>query len=389
VRRIVVIGSTGSIGIQTAQVVREHPDEFRIVGIAAARNAALLGEQIREFRPEIACLAAPDAGADLPEAGPGTRVERGAEGVIRAATWPSADLVVAASSGSSALVPVLEAIRAGKDVAIANKEILVMAGGLVMAAARARGVNVLPIDSEHSAIFQCLGAADRPGLKRILLTGSGGPLRDVPASAFRGISKERVLAHPKWNMGAKVTVDSATLMNKGLETIEAAWLFGVTADQVRIVIHPEAVVHSMVEFVDGSILAQLGPTDMKSPIRYALGYPRRLAAPEGSIDLARLGSLHFMEPDERKFPCLGLAREAARAAATTLPAALSAADEIAVEAFLAGRIDFTDIPRILEKVMRSHRPQGSPGLEAILATDRWAREEARRLAGTREAGVAC
>ena len=384
-RKIVILGSTGSIGLNALQVVREHPGEFRVAALAAHSNAEDLLAQAEEFRPEAVCLADPAAvpriAGRLPS---GTRLLAGPEGLAEIARLDSADIVLAASSGSSSLVPVLGAIEAGKRIALANKEILVMAGPVVTRAAEDAGVELVPIDSEHSAIFQCLAASGPGGLHRILLTGSGGPLRDVPSSLFKGMSKETVTRHPRWNMGKKISVDSATLMNKGLEIIEARWLFGVEPERIKVVIHPEAIVHSMVEFVDGSIIAQLGVTDMKSPILYALAFPDRLPAPSRRIDLAEIGSLTFAEPDLGKFPCLGLALEAARQSETTLPCVLNAADEVAVNAFLNDRIDFTDIPRIVESVMAAHRPAANPALDDILSADLWAREESLRLCGGKE-----
>ena len=381
-KRIILLGSTGSIGLNTLQVVREHPGKFKIVALAARSSADVLSKQIDEFHPEAVCLTDEKAAASLQSRVNGTtRVLAGEKGLREIAAWKTGDMVIAASSGASALVPVLDAIEAGKDIGLANKEILVIAGALVSDAVRARRVRLLPVDSEHNAIYQCVGGAKNREIRRILLTGSGGPLKDVPRERFRGISKDIVTRHPRWSMGKKITVDSATLMNKGLEIIEAQWLFGVEPERIRVVIHPEAIVHSMVEFVDGSILAQMGPTDMKSPLLHVMSHPERYDAPASSIDLVRLGALHFSEPDFGKFPCLGLALEAARASRTTLPCVLSAADEVAVEAFLEDRIDFVRIPEVIEAVMRSHTVKKDPALKDIQEADRWARAEASRLSG--------
>lgn len=381
-KRIVILGSTGSVGKNALEIVRAHPDRFRVVALAADSNVEELRLQIQEFRPEAVVLSNPAAAAELRRSGAGpAKVLDGSRALRELAVWPGADLVLAASSGSSSLLPVLDAIDAGRAIAFANKELLVMAGRIVMDAAKKRGVRILPVDSEHNAIFQCL-EGERTALEgavhKIILTGSGGPLRDVPAERFRGIAKETVLRHPRWNMGRKITVDSATLMNKGLEIIEARWLFDITPDKIEIVIHPEAVIHSMVEFVDGSVLAQAGPTDMKLPLIHCLGYPDRVPYPELRTDWARIGRLNFMKPDTAKFPCLAMALECARRGDTTLPTALNAADEVAVDAFLNDRIDFADIPLVIERVLSRDRASERPALEAILDADARAREEALR-----------
>lgn len=388
-KRIILLGSTGSIGLNTLQVVREHPKEFKIVALAARSNSEMLFGQIEEFKPEAVCLTDAKAAEGLrARVGRSVKVFSHDAGLRETAVWKTGDMVIAASSGASSLVPVLEAVASGKHVGLANKEILVIAGALVSDAVRAHRVSLLPIDSEHNAIFQCIGSAKKQEIRKILLTGSGGPLRNVPHERFRGIHKDIVTRHPRWNMGKKITVDSATLMNKGLEIIEAQWLFGIESERIRVVIHPEAIVHSMVEFVDGSVIAQMGPTDMKSPILHVMSYPRRLDAPAMSIDLVKLGALHFYDPDFAKFPCLGLALEAAREARTSLPCVLSAADEVAVEAFLEDRIDFVRIPEVIEKVMRSHSTVRNPGLGDVQEADRWARAEASRLCGVPESAHA-
>jgi 1-deoxy-D-xylulose-5-phosphate reductoisomerase len=380
VKRIVILGSTGSVGKNALEIVRAHPKRFKVVGLAADSNVDELSPQIAEFKPDAAVLSNPEAAAELKRRGTGSaRIIDGAEALRQIAVWPGADLVIAASSGSSSLLPVLDAIAAGRTIAFANKELLVMAGRLVMESAARHQVRILPVDSEHNAIFQCLeGERGRDSVRKILLTGSGGPLRDVPAERFRGLSKETVIRHPRWNMGKKISVDSATLMNKGLEIIEARWLFDIAPDRIEIVIHPEAVIHSMVEFVDGSVLAQAGPTDMKLPLIHCLGYPERVDHPALFTDWASVGSLNFMKPDVAKFPCLGMALDVARRGDTTLPAALNAADEVAVEAFLADRIDFADIPAVIERTLARDAAAERPTLEAVLEADARARDEAFR-----------
>lgn len=379
-KRIVILGSTGSVGKNALEIVRLHPARFKVVGLAADSNVDELALQTAEFSPEAVLLSNPAAAAELKRRGTGSaRLLTGPDGLRQLAVWPGADLVIAASSGSSSLLPVLDAIAAGRTIAFANKELMVMAGRLVMEAAARHAVPILPVDSEHNAIFQCLeGERSRQTVRKILLTGSGGPLRDVPAERFRGLSKETVIRHPRWNMGRKISVDSATLMNKGLEIIEARWLFDIEPDRIEIVIHPEAVIHSMVEFVDGSVLAQAGPTDMKLPLIHCLGYPDRVPHPAFTTDWAGIGALSFMKPDVSKFPCLRMALEVARRGDTTLSTALNAADEVAVEAFLADRIDFADIPNVIERVLSRDPASERPDLDQVLAADARARETASR-----------
>ena len=383
-KKIILFGSTGSVGMNALEIVRAHPDNFKIVALAAGSNHQLLLEQVAEFKPEAVALADEQAASELHGKLPsGTQLFSGAEGLKELAGWSSGDLMIAASSGSSALVPVLEAIGCKKDIAIANKEILVMAGRIILEASRQAEVRILPVDSEHNAIFQCLeGASGAHQIRRILLTGSGGPLKDIPFEKFKGLTKEFVVKHPKWTMGKKISVDSATMMNKGLEIIEAHWLFGVEPSQIDVLIHPEAIVHSMVEFVDGSIIAQMGPTDMKLPLIHAMSYPERTVHPELKVGLADMAELHFLKPDLRKFPCLGYALEVARRSDTTLPAVLSAADEMAVDAFLKDKIDFIEIPVIIEKLLKNHSVVEAPALADILEADRWTREEAQSLCET-------
>lgn len=371
-KNVVLLGSTGSIGTSTLKVVEDLPDHLRLIGLAAGHNADLLATQATRHRPLAVSLQDPTAAAALAARLPGPAVYSGAEGLITLATLPEADVVLIAIVGTAGLAPALAAIRAGKDIAVASKEILVMAGEIVMAEARRHGVRVLAVDSEHSAIFQCL--EDKPGtsVRRLLLTASGGPFRQTPREQFAGITVEQALKHPSWVMGRKITIDSATLFNKGLEMIEARWLFDIEMARVDVVVHPQSVVHSMVEFVDGSILAQLSTPDMCLPIQIALCHPERLPSGRVQTDFARLGSLTFENPDHERFPALALARRAGEVGGT-LPAVLNAANEVAVERFCRRELSFTGISETVAGVMDSHETVAHPTLEQILAADRWAR----------------
>ena len=382
IKNIGILGSTGSIGVSTLEVIRQFPDRFRVVALGAGQNVALLLNQIKEFRPAVVSVKDAELADVLGDAlsGYGTEVVFGPEGYKRVATHPEVETVVSSIVGAAGLLPTLEAIEAGKTIALANKETLVVAGELVMERARVKGVQILPVDSEHSAIFQALQGNHREALKRILLTASGGPFFRKSAEELAKVGPEAALRHPNWSMGKKITIDSATLMNKGLEAIEACRLFDVPIDSVAIHIHPESIVHSMVEYIDGSVIAQLGIPDMKIPIAYALSYPERLPVKNPSLDLFRLRNLSFFPPDPEKFPCLRLAFEAAKTG-STMPAVMNAANEVAVGAFLDGRIGFPDIPRLIESVMRGHRPVEVLTLEAVLEADRTARLEALALAG--------
>jgi len=366
---LAILGSTGSIGRQTLEVVR-HLRRFRVVGLAAGRNVTLLEEQAREFSPSL--LWADREGDYLQQKAAGLRARW--TPMEEMACHPDVDIVVVATPGKAGLLPTLAAVRAGKVVALANKEVLVMAGHLVMDTARQHGAELRPVDSEHSAIWQCLWGEDRASIARIILTGSGGPFRDLSLDDLARVTADEALRHPTWQMGHKVTVDSATLINKGLEAIEAHWLFGVPFDKIEVVLHRESIVHSLVEFRDGSIKAQLGMPDMRLPIQCALTYPQRL--PFGGrvkrLDLTQLGTLAFCQPEPRRFPSLSLALEAGRRGGT-FPAAMAAADEVAVEHFLAGRIGFMDIPRAIEATLTAHQGTVEPGLEDVLAADAWAR----------------
>ena len=372
---VAILGSTGSIGRQALEVIDRHPDRFRVVALAAGRNLELLARQVGRYRPSLVAVAA-DAAEGL---GP---VAVGQEGLIAAATHPEATIVLVATSGHAAIEPTYRAVAAGKTIALANKETIVCAGEVIVPFAAERGVEIRPVDSEHSAIWQALGRASAAAVRRLLLTASGGPFRDLPAERLASVTVGEALAHPTWSMGGKVTVDSATLMNKGLEVIEARWLFGVPYDRIDVLIHPESIVHSLVEFVDGSQIAQLSLPDMRLPIQYALTYPERLPGLARPLSLADVGTLRFAEPDVDRFRSLKLAREAGEAGGT-FPTVLSAADDVAVAAFLAGKIRFVDIPEVVERVLASHRPEGPLELEAIAAADAWARARATMVVGGR------
>jgi 1-deoxy-D-xylulose-5-phosphate reductoisomerase len=380
VKRIAILGSTGSIGRSALSVVDAHPDRLRVVGLAAGANVELFAEQVARCRPVIVSLATREALDRVTALGAGAPVAvAGAEGLIAVATHPDADVVLCATSGTAALEAVLAAIEAGKTIALANKEVLVMAGAIVTEAARRRNVPLLPVDSEHNAIHQCLHRRPPEEVRRLILTASGGPFRGHSSDALEGVVPEDALRHPTWRMGPKITIDSATLMNKGLEVIEAHWLFGVPARQIDVVIHPQSVVHSMVELIDGSIIAQLGVTDMRLPIQYAFSYPERWVAPLPRLDLAQLGRLDFHLPDHDSFPCLRLAYRALENG-PGVPVALNAANEIAVASFLAGRLAFTAIPRVIEDTMNACDPRPAASLQEVRAVDAWAREYSLGLA---------
>ncbi len=375
-KNVVLLGSTGSIGTSTLKVAEDLPDRIRLLGLAAGNNASLLLEQTRKHHPEAISISDPAKARELRDAlGTAPEVFAGAEGLVKLATLPGADIVLIAIVGTAGLQPALAAIRAGKDIAIASKEILVMAGEIVMNEARRNGVRVLAVDSEHSAIFQCLDGKPSDSVRRLWLTASGGPFRATPLEDFAQITVERALKHPSWVMGRKITIDSATLFNKGLEMIEARWLFGIEMDRVSVVVHPQSVVHSLVEFVDGSMLAQLSTPDMCLPIQYALTYPHRAPSERVQTSLARLGSLTFEEPDPKRFPALTLARKAGEIGGT-LTAVFNAANEVAVEAFVNRQIGFLQIPETVRHVMECHDVVAHPTLEQILAADSWARQAA-------------
>jgi 1-deoxy-D-xylulose-5-phosphate reductoisomerase len=352
VKRIAILGSTGSIGRNALAVVDAHPDRVQIVALAAGENARLLAEQVARHRPALVSVATDAAREELTRRlnGPGTIVAAGPQSLLEVATHPDVDLVLCASSGTAGLEAVLAAIDAGKTVAIANKEVLVMAGRLMVEAARRRGVAILPVDSEHNAIHQCLHGRTRAEVRRLILTASGGPFRSLSDAELASVTPEAALRHPTWQMGRKVTIDSATLMNKGLEVIEAHWLFAVASREIDVVIHPQSIVHSLVELRDGSVIAQLSVTDMRLPIQYAFSYPDRWEAALPPLDIARLGTLEFCAPDLERFRCLRLAYRALDEGGVA-PIVLNAANEVAVEAFLTGRLSFLDIPDVIERAL--------------------------------------
>jgi 1-deoxy-D-xylulose-5-phosphate reductoisomerase len=375
-KNVVVLGSTGSIGTSAIKVAEDLPDRIRLLGLAAGNNTELLIAQAHQHKPRAISISDPVKAKELRNRlETATEIFSGEAGLLQLATLPEADVVLIAIVGTAGLQPALAAIRAGKDIAVASKEILVMAGEIVMSEARRYGVRVLAVDSEHSAIFQCLDGKAPDSVRRLWLTASGGPFRTTPKEEFPDITVERALQHPSWVMGRKITIDSATLFNKGLEMIEARWLFDIEMGRVSVVVHPQSVVHSMVEFVDGSMLAQLSSPDMCLPIQYALTYPERAASQRVQTDLAKLGSLTFEEPDPERFPSLALARRAGEAGGT-MPAVLNAANEVAVEAFVDRRITFPQISETVRRAMERHVVRAHPTLENILEADAWARKEA-------------
>ncbi len=370
-KAISILGSTGSIGIQALEIVRLHPDLFRVASLAAGDNILLLEQQVREFRPSLVSCRTPKAAAELKRSLtdylPSLRIEHSLEGLIEAATFHVAELVVAGLPGSVGVIPTFAAVKSGKDVALATKEVLVMAGGLFMDMIKKSGVRLLPVDSEQSAIFQCLQASGGAEIDRIILTASGGPFRDLPQSELELVTRDQALKHPRWQMGPKVTIDSATLMNKGLEVIEARWLFDVPVERIEVVIHPQSIVHSMIEFADGSILAQLGATDMRIPISYALAYPERISSGTPRISFPELASLTFMEPDFEKFPLLQAAFSVLEKGDTASAIILNAADEVAVQLFLDGKIGFSRIAEIVLEGLHSIPSARTDTLEEIMS----------------------
>jgi 1-deoxy-D-xylulose-5-phosphate reductoisomerase len=378
-KNVVLLGSTGSIGTSTVKVAEDLPDQIRLLALGAGNNFDLLLEQTRKHKPAAISISDPAKAKELQNAlGTSTQVFSGEEGLIKLATLPAADIVLIAIVGIAGLKPALAAIRAGKDIAVASKEILVMAGEIVMNEARKHGVRVLAVDSEHSAIFQCLDGKPTNSVRKLILTASGGPFRDKvawPKENFSEITVERALKHPSWVMGRKITIDSATLFNKGLEMIEARWLFDIEMARVGVVVHPQSIVHSMVEFVDGSLIAQLSTPDMCLPIQYALTYPERAASERVQTNFPKIGTLTFEEPDLERFPAIELARRAGEIGGT-LPAVLNAANEIAVEAFVNRKINFPQITELVRRTMDAHKTVLHPSLEQILEADNWARRTA-------------
>ncbi|XEC97143.1 1-deoxy-D-xylulose-5-phosphate reductoisomerase [Paenibacillus tarimensis] len=375
-KKISVLGSTGSIGTQTLDVIAHDPQQYKVVALAAGANVNLLVEQALRFRPQTVCLATKEAADEAAKRLPaGIKVLYGEEGLIAAAAENDADCVVTALVGSRGLRSTMAAIDAGKTIGLANKETLVTAGHLVMNRAREQGVPIIPIDSEHSAIFQCLNGERHEDIQHIVLTASGGSFRDKTRDELEGVTVEQALSHPNWSMGAKITIDSATMVNKGLEVIEAHWLFGIDYDRIEVLIHPESIIHSYVEFIDNSVIAQMGWPDMRVPIQYALTYPHRRPTPTKPFRLSEAGKLHFREMDYDRYPCLRLAFECGKTGGSA-PAVFNAANEVAVARFLNGEITFLDIERIVERVLERHRPVPLPDLQSIEETDAWARAEA-------------
>jgi 1-deoxy-D-xylulose-5-phosphate reductoisomerase len=377
-KNLAILGSTGSIGQSALDVVRAHPDKLRVVGLAAGANAERLIEQALEFQPKVIAMATDEALRHVTARYHTERGFAGSAGLVAVATDPDVDIVICASSGTAGLEAVLAGIEAGKTIALANKEVLVMAGSLVTAAARRRGVSILPVDSEHNAIHQCMHGRRREEIHRIILTASGGPFRELSAAALAHVKPAEALQHPTWKMGRKITIDSATLMNKGLEVIEAHWLFDLPADRIDVVIHPQSIVHSMVELRDGSIIAQLGGADMKLPIQYACSYPDRWEAPVARLDLSAAGPLEFHKPDAARFPCLGLAYRALEAGPSHA-VVLNAANEVAVASYLDEKISFLSIPRVIEQAMDAHAAVPVNTLEQVREVDRWARLYSQNL----------
>ena len=371
-KKIAILGSTGSIGTQTLDVVRAHSDELEVVALAAGSNKERLKEQIREFHPELVSLSDERKAQELKEelAGEAVEVVCGMDGLIEVAGIDSADVVVTAVVGMMGILPTMEAIRKGKDIALANKETLVTAGHLIIPMAREYGVSILPVDSEHSAIFQCLQGEPKKALDKILLTASGGPFRGKSAEFLETVTLEDALNHPNWSMGPKITIDSSTMVNKGLEVMEAKWLFGVDYSQIEVVIQPQSIIHSMVQYIDGAVIAQLGTPDMRVPIEYALFYPERRSLPGERLDFSKLSQITFEKPDYKVFRGLSLAIEAGKTGGT-MPTVFNAANERAVAKFLKGEIKYTDIVRFIEKCMDAHKVSAHPDLEEILATEQW------------------
>src|SRR3989344_4102559 len=376
-KHLSILGSTGSIGTQTLEIARQFPNEFKVVGLSSNKNSDLLLKQIKEFRPKAVAIMDKSKVDDLLNFS-SCQVYSGIEGLNKIAALQEADTVVNALVGSVGIEPTYNAIKSKKNIALANKEALVAAGSVIMEEVKKNKVTLMPIDSEHSAIFQCLNGENTKEIEKITLTCSGGPFRNFSAEQLRNATRKDALNHPTWNMGNKITIDSATLMNKGFEVIEAHWLYGIPYDKIDIIIHPQSIIHSLVEFHDKSVIAQLGMPDMKIPIQYALTYPKRLQGMAPSLDLAKTSTLDFSEPDFEKFPCLQYAYEAGKTGGT-LPAVMNAANEVAVNSFLNNKIRFLDIQRLIKKMMDEHNSIKNPSLKEILENDRKAREETKNL----------
>ena len=379
-RSLTILGSTGSIGLSTLDVVRQHPEKFTVSCLAAGQDVTVLAAQIKEFMPDAVSVKDAESAKKLEALLEDYRPEifYGIEGASAIAAADGSDMVVSAIVGAAGLVPTVNAIKAGKHIALANKETLVVAGQLVSDLVKKYNVRLLPVDSEHSAIFQSLEGHRTEDVERIILTASGGPFRNTPAEELKNVRLEQALKHPQWSMGAKITIDSATMMNKGLEVIEAHWLFNMPAEKIAVVVHPQSIIHSMVEYIDGCVIAQLGSPDMRAPIAYALSYPERCVSGIQKLDLVKTGTLTFEEPDMVRFPALGLAFDALKAG-RTYPAVLNAANEIAVAAFLDKKIGFTDIAATVDKTMQAHQAYTPVELDEYLQADRWARETAQKF----------
>ena len=382
VKRISILGSTGSIGSSTLEVVSLFPDRFKVVGLSAGENIDKIESQIRRFKPSIVSLASEKAAKELRERCMNLNVEvlSGMEGLIRISTISEADIIVSAIAGSAGLIPTFAAVKAGKTIALANKETMVMAGEIITQEANERGAELLPIDSEHSAIFQVMRGEKWEEVHKIILTASGGPFLKTSSEEKRKATVKDALRHPNWNMGTKITIDSATLMNKGLEVIEARWLFDVSINQIEVLIHPQSIIHSMVEFRDGSVMAQMGVPDMRIPIAYALSNTERLDLIMPRLDLAKIGMLTFEKPDLKRFPCLSYAYDAVREGGT-MPAVLNSSNEVAVRAFLQKRIGFLDIEMVVRETIERHKGSHTKTIEDVLMADNWAREEAEKVVG--------
>ncbi len=377
-KKISILGSTGSIGRTTLDIVSSFPDRFRVIGLAAKNNIRLLEAQIKACRPEIVAVSDESAGRELKKKNLPVEILTGEKGLEEIAVFEHVDLVVSAIVGSAALMPTFAAVKAGKNIALASKECIVMAGSIIMAEASKKGIKVIPVDSEHSAIFQCLNGREGHEVRKIILTASGGPFLRKSLSELESVTPEEALKHPNWLMGKKITIDSATLMNKGLEIIEAHWLFGLPAEKIEVLLHPQSIVHSMVEFIDGSVMAQMSVPDMKGPISYALSYPHRFEDVLPSLDLSKIGELTFEKPDMDKHICLSLTYNALKAGGT-LPSVLNAANEVAVDAFLGRKISFTQIPAVVSNTMVQHTVSDGKTIKDIINASNWAKEKAERV----------
>ena len=379
-KKISILGSTGSIGCSALDVIEKNRERFQVVALVAGKNISLLKKQIEKFQPKLVAIDSKENALKLREvltAKSKVKIFYGEEGLKEIASFPSA-IVISAISGAAGLIPTLAAIEAGNDIALANKETMVMAGEIVTKRSKKKGVKIIPVDSEHSAIFQCLEGSKRENMRRIILTASGGPFLNFTRNELKKVSLSQTLRHPNWKMGKKITIDSASMMNKGLEVIEAKWLFNVDISDIDVLIHPQSIVHSLVEFIDGAFLAQMGIPDMKIPIAYALTYPERIINDLPALNLVKTGNLEFRNPDINKFPCLGLAY-AAGLCGGTAPVVLNAADEISVSAFMENKIRFIDLPKIIEKILTLHNSINNPSLDDILQADLWARRETKKI----------